>query len=241
MIFKKQPSFKTADCLRLKIRNLKFSSLNSCYNSAMKNIYVVTHTEATHHIQGLVGGWYNTSLTENGRNQAMKIAEALYSEIGEQNTPIYSSDLKRCVETAEVIAEVFNSSVILDRNLREMNFGDAEGKNQPWFNKNVIPQPADGNRLDHKIAWNSESRREIGTRIQGAVNRIINKPDNNVIIITHGFALTFVIMAWLRVPVENMDYCQFNNRPGGVTLLHEDDVFENRFVMYINKPDYLEN
>jgi probable phosphoglycerate mutase len=49
----------------------------------MKNIYVVTHTEATHHIERLAGGWYNTSLTVNGRSQARKIAKALNSEIGE--------------------------------------------------------------------------------------------------------------------------------------------------------------
>jgi probable phosphoglycerate mutase len=207
----------------------------------MKNVYVVTHTESIHHVQGLYGGWYDTSLTENGRNQARKIAAALYSEIGEQNIPIYSSDLKRCAETADAFAEVFSSTVILDRNLREMSFGDAEGKNQEWLKKNITPRPADGNRLDHKIVRNSESRREVGTRIQSAVNRIVCRPEKNIIIVTHGYALTFVIMAWLRIPVENMDYCRFNARPGGVTLLYEDDLFENRFVMYINKQDYLQN
>lgn len=205
----------------------------------MKNIYVVTHTESIHHVQGLAGGWYDTSLTENGRNQARKIAVALYSEIGEQNIPIYSSDLKRCAETAEAFAEVFSSTVILDRNLREMSWGDADGKNQEWLRKNITPNPTDGNRLDHKIIRNSESRRDVGTRIQSSVNQIVNKPDNNIIIVTHGFALTCVIMAWLRIPVENMDYCRFHARPGGVTLLHEDDLFNNRSVMYINKQDYL--
>jgi probable phosphoglycerate mutase len=205
----------------------------------MKNVYVVTHTEATHHIQGLAGGWYDTSLTENGRNQARKIAVALYSEIGEQNIPIYSSDLKRCTETAEAFAEVFNSTVILDRNLREMSWGDADGKDREWINENSTPKPADGNRVDHQVVRNSESRRDVGTRIQSSVNQIVNKPDNNVIIITHGAALTFVIMAWLRVPVENMGYCKFQARPGGVTLLHEDDIFEERCVMFINKQDYL--
>jgi len=207
----------------------------------MKNIYVVTHTEAIHHVQGLAGGWYDTSLTENGRNQARKIAVALYSEIGEQNIPIYSSDLKRCAETAEAFAEVFNSTVIIDRNLREMSWGDADGKNREWINKNITPKPADGNILDHKIVRNAESRRDVGTRIQSSVNKIVNKPDDNIIIVTHGFALTFVIMAWLRIPVENMDYCRFNAGPGGVTLLHEDDLFQSRFVMYINKQDYLLN
>ena len=205
----------------------------------MKNIYVVRHTEATHHIEGLVGGWYDTSLTEKGRNQARKIAAALYSEIGEQNIPIYSSDLKRCAETAEAFAEVFNSTVTLDRNLREMSWGDAEGKNQEWWDKNITPKPVDGNRLDHKLVWNAESRRDVGTRIQNTVNRIVSRSDKNIIIVTHRFALTFVIMAWLRIPVENMDYCRFNTRYGSVTLLHEDDLFENRSVMYVNKQDYL--
>jgi len=207
----------------------------------MKNVYVVTHTESIHHVQGLAGGWYDTSLTENGRNQARKIAVALFSEIGEHNIPIYSSDLKRCAETAEAFAEVFNSTVILDRNLREMSWGDADGKNQEWINKNINPPPTDGNRLDHQLVRNSESRRDVGTRIQSSVNQIVNMTDNNIIIVTHGFALTFVIMAWLRIPVENMDYCRFYARPGGVTLLHEDDLFKNRFVMYINKQDYLQN
>jgi probable phosphoglycerate mutase len=205
----------------------------------MKNIYVVIHTESIHHIQGLVGGWYDTSLTENGRGQARKIATALYDEIGKRNIPIYSSDLKRCAETASIFSEVFNSTVILDRNLREMNFGDAGGKTQEWFDKNIVPRSTEGNRLDHRIFNNSESRRDIGTRIQNSLNKIVSKQDNNVIIITHGLALTYVIMAWLKVPVENMDYCRFQARPGGVTLLHEDDFFENRFVMFINKQDYL--
>lgn len=204
----------------------------------MKNIYAVTHTESIHHIQGLFGGWYDTSLTENGRDQARKIATALYNEIDKQNIPIYSSDLKRCVETASIFAEVFSSAVVLDRDLREMNFGDAGGKTKEWRDKNIVPKPTDGNRLDHRIFSNSESRRDIGTRISNSLNRIISKKDDNVIIITHGFALTYIIMAWLKVPVESMDYCSFQARSGGVTLLNEDDIFENRFVMFINKQDY---
>ncbi|MEE8413291.1 MAG: histidine phosphatase family protein, partial [Dehalococcoidales bacterium] len=115
----------------------------------MKNIYVITHTESIHHVQRLGGGWYDTSLTENGRVQARNIATALYNEIGMQNIPIYSSDLKRCAETADAFATIFDSTVILDRNLREMNFGDAGGKTKEWRTQNEILKPVDGNRLDH--------------------------------------------------------------------------------------------
>ena len=205
----------------------------------MKNIYVVTHTESIHHVQGLFGGWYDTSLTENGRDQAGKIAMALYTKIGRRDIPIYSSDLKRCTETADIFAKVFHGPVVFDRDLREMNFGEAGGKTKEWSYKYIIPFPAEGSRLDHRLFSNSESRREIGTRITNSLNRITDKPDDTVIIITHGFALTYVIKAWLKVPVESMGHCGFQTHSGGVTLLNEDDVFGNRRVMYVNRRNYL--
>ena len=47
-------------------------------------------------------------------------------------------------------------------------------------------------------------------------------------------------MAWMRIPVENMDYGNFpGGGPGGVTLLNEDDFWHNRNVIYTNKMDFL--
>ncbi len=205
----------------------------------MRNIYVATHTEATHHVQGLRGGWYDTSHTEHGRDQAAKVATALRREMGNGGIPVYSSDLKRCAETASIIAEALNSTVALDARLREMCYGEGEGKDKEWGGRNITPQPSDGNRLDHQVFNGSETRREVGTRVQSVLGEIVSTPDENVIVVTHGFALTFVIMAWLRVPVDNMGYCGFGAAPGGVTLLREDDLFENRSVVYMNRLDHL--
>jgi broad specificity phosphatase PhoE len=41
------------------------------------NIYVVTHPEATHHIEDRVGGWFESELTVEGHVHAARIAEAL--------------------------------------------------------------------------------------------------------------------------------------------------------------------
>lgn len=43
----------------------------------MLNIYVVTHPEATHHIEDRVGGWFDSELTGEGHVHAARIAEAL--------------------------------------------------------------------------------------------------------------------------------------------------------------------
>ena len=65
------------------------------------------------------------------------------------------------------------------------------------------------------------------------MDEIIENNDENLIIVSHGNALTFNIMAWFKVPVENMDYCNFLAAPARVTYLQEDDVFKNRSVVYV--------
>lgn len=205
----------------------------------MRNIYIVRHTESVHHVQGRLGGWYDTSLTEKGKMQATKIATSLYNQIKLQNIPLYSSDLKRCSEMADIFSKVFKSEVTLDSNLREINFGDGGGKPREWHDSNIIPPPADGNRLDHCPFKNAESRREVGKRARNFINQLLKKPEENIIVITHGFFSTFLIMAWLKVPVKNMDYCNFRVNPGGVDLLNEDNFWRSRNVVYFNRLDFL--
>ena len=77
----------------------------------MQNVYVVTHAQSVHHIEDLGGGWYDTSLTEKGIEQAGKLAEYLYDEIGKQGISIYSSDLKRAFETLLLGIDGFISRV----------------------------------------------------------------------------------------------------------------------------------
>ena len=48
----------------------------------MKRLFVVTHPEATHHVDGLVGGWFDSALTERGLRDAGRIAETLRSDFG---------------------------------------------------------------------------------------------------------------------------------------------------------------
>lgn len=95
--------------------------------------------------------------------------------------------------------------------------------------------PEGRERLDHLIFNGAESRRGIGARISEAVNDIVLNQAKDTVIVTHGFALTFVIMAWFKIPVEHLAWCQFQPRPATVTLLQEDDSSHNRNVVYLCK------
>lgn len=62
----------------------------------MRTLYVVTHPEATHHVEGVVGGWYDSQLTSAGVRTAVSIAQALRSQIPDgAEVELFSSDLQR--------------------------------------------------------------------------------------------------------------------------------------------------
>lgn len=207
----------------------------------MRNIYLVIHAQSNHHIEKKVGGWYDTPLTRTGRNQAEKTGLFLKSNIKTADSQLFSSDLKRAKETAEIIGKYLQKTVTLDSRLREMSFGKAEGKPLNWSKNHIKPRPIDGNRLYHRIYQGAESRIEVAERITKALNHILKQSLENIVIVTHGFASTFLIMAWMMVPAEHMDYCDFQTKPGSVTLLHEDDLFNNRGVKYLCSTTHLQN
>jgi len=207
----------------------------------MRNVYVITHAQSLHHIEERVGGWNDTPLTDLGREQAEKIGRFLRTAIDSTNVQLFSSDLKRAAETAEIIGRHLEKPVTLDSRLREMSAGAAEGKLQSWFRDRIKPQPANGNRLDHRIYTGAESRREVAERVSAALTDILERGAPNTVIVSHGFASTFLIMAWMKIPAEHMDYCDLPAKTGSITKLHEGDLFGNRSVTYLCSTAHLEN
>ena len=79
-------------------------------------------------------GQLDTNLTELGIAQAGLIGERLKNE---QYDRVFTSDLKRAVDTATIIRahSVYRQStwyqkMVLDQNLREMKLGSIEGRNK---------------------------------------------------------------------------------------------------------------
>ena len=203
----------------------------------LKELYIVTHTEAAHHLQRIVGGWYDSELTEKGMVDASLCAWRL-KELGLGGTPVFTSDLKRASQTGRIISDELKSTLSLDSRLREMSFGEAEGKPQGWLDKRIVPHDNE-NRLDHSIIDGNETRRELATRLFSAMHEYSFSFDR-LIISTHGFAITFLIACWIRMPIESTGYVNFNVKPGSITYLKEDDLFLSRNVVYLGDTRHLD-
>lgn len=207
----------------------------------MKTVYVVTHPETTHHVAGLVGGWYDSELTETGRREAAAIADRI-RELVPTGTEVelFASDLRRTVQTARAVADVLEVEPVLLPDLREKSYGVAGGRPQRWLDERFVPPPATGDRMNHDEGIEgAETKLDLATRVYRAMETITSRPCDHQVIVTHGFVLTFVIGAWIRLPLAAAGYASFRSTSGGISCLHEDDFFHNRAVVTLNDTSHL--
>ena len=151
-------------------------------------ILFVRHAEAEGNLNRIFHGWTDSELTEKGHIQAEKVAERLKPV---DIDVIYSSSLKRALQTAGYISRVKNLPIIRTDRLKEINGGDWENKR--W---DVLPElwPEEYRTWEyephnHKMP-NGESMHEFQARLIDEIHCIVNQhKGKNICIVTHGTAI----------------------------------------------------
>jgi broad specificity phosphatase PhoE len=91
-------------------------------------LYLVRHGESEANLAGLLQGQTHGALTAAGRDAAGRLGRALASlSVSDRPTAILTSDLRRAVETAEIIAEALGVTPHLFPDAREWNVGVLDG------------------------------------------------------------------------------------------------------------------
>ena len=95
-------------------------------------LILTRHGETVENKEGILQGWLPGKLTEEGIKQSKLAAQRLKDV---KIDIIYTSDLKRCVDTANEIKKFHkNSKFIKEKALRERNLGIFTGKNKNEVN-----------------------------------------------------------------------------------------------------------
>jgi len=166
----------------------------------------------------MIGSWTDWDLSELGVEQAKRIGERLSQEM-KGGCRMYSSDLLRAKHTAEIVAGYLGVEPVFTELLRERNLGEAVGKSKQWARQNTIIWER---LIDDKPFKGAESRREAWGRLTIFYNRIIVGADENIIIVSHGDALSILNAIWLGLDVEMLNKCDLFGHPGGVSFMRED-------------------
>ncbi|MBS3146120.1 histidine phosphatase family protein [Candidatus Woesearchaeota archaeon] len=88
-------------------------------------LIVTRHGETEENIQNITTGWRQGRLSEQGKLQAKKLSESLK---GLKLDIIYSSDLSRCLHTANEVLKYHSIPMVTTSLLRERSYGEYEGK-----------------------------------------------------------------------------------------------------------------
>ncbi len=166
-------------------------------------LIIVRHAEAEGNKIRRFHGWTDSALTERGHLQAVRVAERL------KDMPvdlIYSSSLKRTMQTAGYIAKSKNLPVNASDELKEINGGDWEDLTWKELEEGW---PADYDIWDnrphlHKMPG-GESMTEFHQRTLNEVLHIINQNlGKNICIVTHGTVIRTLICHFRTCSLEEM-------------------------------------
>lgn len=154
----------------------------------MARLILVRHGQTNWNIEGKWQGHSDIPLNDVGKQQAVDAANELREE---KIDHIYSSDLKRALDTAEQINTYHGRTIIQDARLREQNLGRWEG----IFHKdieNIFPDEWASFMSDPASTEivGGESVGQLSARVTEAINEIARRhTDENVMIVAHGLAL----------------------------------------------------
>ena len=102
----------------------------------MTTLYLVRHGETVDNVRQIMQGQTQGELTEHGREQAAEVRELMRDK---QIDAIVSSDLKRSVDMARIIAEPHGLIVNQTPLLRERDWGGFTGRFIPDLKDEVWP------------------------------------------------------------------------------------------------------
>ena len=190
----------------------------------MAQLYLIRHGQTDWNAQRRFQGSQDIPLNETGRLQAKEAANNLASTPFEA---IYSSQLIRAKETAEIIRGSRSQEIQIEEDLREGTFGSLEGEcygaNSPWDDLSHLSYEE---RLHHKWVNDQETAHQLIERVVPCLLKIASThEDHKVLVVTHGGVMRTLLAVlekkdWSSIKIHNTEVLIFEKCPKAHLRLH---------------------
>jgi probable phosphoglycerate mutase len=155
----------------------------------MTTILLVRHGETVDNARQIMQGQTQGELNEQGREQALKVAERLSSE---PIDAVVASDLHRAIQTAEYIAMPHGLPVTTTKLLRERDWGSFTGRFIPDLRGEVWPDDI-------------ESENTLLERARSFLIYITTTyPDKRVVAVGHGIINKAILAVYAQCPMREV-------------------------------------
>ena len=145
-----------------------------------RTIWFARHAQSEYNKKKLFTGWHDPVLTEHGIHKAHDLKEELY---GIDFDYIYSSPLKRALQTANILVD--DRDIKIDERLKERSYGDWSAKNK----EEVKLSEGVDNYYAARRGWetsppNGESLKDVSIRVKSFIDELPDK--GNMLVVSHG-------------------------------------------------------
>jgi alpha-ribazole phosphatase len=163
----------------------------------MSAIVLVRHAEPEESARGLCYGTLDVGLSDTGRAHARRLASSLGTT---HYDAVYSSPRQRARETAAPLAAARGLALVVEDELREIDFGELEGRS---YDEIAETQPELYRRwMETPTAVRfpgGESYADLRVRALRALDRIRHAHECAVVV-THGGVIRAGLADWLSMP-----------------------------------------
>lgn len=165
-------------------------------------LMLVRHGETQWNLENRIVGHTEIGLNSTGRRQVALLAQALG---GQKVDALYSSPLRRAVETANEIAKEHGLDVVTDDALKEVDAGELDGiaiEEVVRCYGNFWEEWAKG--ADTLRMPGGETMGELQDRAWSVTTRVVSDhPEGTVILVSHTLTILSILTKALGMPLED--------------------------------------
>ncbi len=199
-------------------------------------IYLIRHGQTDWNIKGKIQGGHDVLLNETGRRQAERLAEGMDSR---PVSRIFTSTLKRAVETAEMINRRKNVEICPMPQLIEVEFGKWEG--MTWDEiKEAYPKEYECWTLNPAEVTppGGESQEQVKNRCVWTIKEILKRTNGqeDVAVVSHGATIANLISCMMG---DNQEESGIIVENASITTVNYNPITEEFMMIEINDASHL--
>ena len=200
-------------------------------------LIVLRHGETHWNKQNIFTGLTDISLSENGIREANNTRELLAKYTFSH---VFTSNLKRTIETANIITssyKFYTSTTVNVPEFNERDYGDLTGKNKDAikskygdklfheFRRSYLTAPPHGENLD-------DVKLRVGTYFDKNILPLILQRNENVLIVAHGNSLRALFVHMNLKTPENIENFEISTGvPIHIDILKSKFTYENNYEL----------
>lgn len=185
-------------------------------------LIIVRHGETEWNRLRRTQGVTDIDLTVRGLRQARRLG---YRLRGLPVKCVYTSPLKRALDTAKALAAPSRVPVVLDNDLKEIRFGDWEGMTFEEIGNSYPDELRVWNESPQlcKPPGESETLEEVAKRVQNFIRRARSQyEDGTVVAVSHTVPCKLLIALSIGLPLQNLHSLRMDNVSMSMIDFYED-------------------